>query len=186
MDELDRLRLEYETASARLRELTEIRFKLLALVPTLAGTAVAFVGRGQTPAAELLAVGVLGLVATGGVLLYELRNGRAAALVERRAGELEDTLLPHGRLLPAEGAGPRLLGLALPSRGLAVALVYGAALAGWCYLVAWGALAEVGVDHARTVGVVLAGIAGLALVAEVERLERSVEAPAPSAATRSA
>ena len=93
-------------------------------------------------------------------------------------GALEEQLLPHGRL----EAPPRS---ALLSDRLGVALVYGAALAGWCYLVVWGALAEAGVGHAQTVGVVLAGLAGLALVVEVERLEgAATETPAVTASNR--
>jgi hypothetical protein len=71
-DEL--LRLEYEYASRLLGTLTEIRFKLLALVPTLTGAVVALVSAGSSGVAPL-AIGGLGLAATSGVLAYELRNG---------------------------------------------------------------------------------------------------------------
>ena len=63
MDEDTRLRLEYDNGSELLRGLTETRFRLLALVPTLAGAVVALVN-GHESAVELLAIGLLGLCAT--------------------------------------------------------------------------------------------------------------------------
>jgi hypothetical protein len=61
------------------------------------------------------------------------------------------------------------------ARGLG--FVYGAALAGWTYLVVWGALRALDVAAARKIGG-LAGIAvGLVVAAEVERLGRH---PAPA------
>ena len=59
-DEL--LRLEYEYASRLLGTLTEYRFKLLALVPTLSGAVVALLSAGRS-GVELLAIGCLGAVA---------------------------------------------------------------------------------------------------------------------------
>ena len=75
MDEDTRLRLEYDNGSELLRGLTETRFRLLALVPTVAGAVVALVN-GHQSAVALLAIGLLGLCASFGVLLYELRTAR--------------------------------------------------------------------------------------------------------------
>ena len=63
------LRLDYQQTTDLLRTLSDVRFKLLALVPTLSGTAIAILGH-PSSAAELLGVGLLGLVATLGILLY--------------------------------------------------------------------------------------------------------------------
>ena len=71
----DLLRVDYQQTTDLLRTLTDVRFKLLALVPTLSGAAVAVLGH-PSSAAELIAVGLLGLTATLGVLLYELRNSQ--------------------------------------------------------------------------------------------------------------
>jgi hypothetical protein len=54
---------------------------------------------------------------------------------------------------------------------LGLALVYGAALAGWSYLVAWGALEAADAGHARQIGVVIGGVAGLIVLFEVLRLD---------------
>src|SRR3954462_5648740 len=137
-DDDDRLRLEYDRAVAIFRDLRDIRFKLLALVPTLSGAAVALL-KGKQAAVTLIAVGVLGLSATLGVLVYEVRNSEIRRGAAKRIGELERELL-HAPLVTGRAKGARLLGLLLLEHGLGLALVYGSALAVWSYLVAWGVL----------------------------------------------
>ncbi len=73
LDRDDRLRLDYSATTDLLRTLTDTRFRLLAFVPTIAGATVALFGKPRPPA-ELVPVGLLGLAATAGVLLYKLRN----------------------------------------------------------------------------------------------------------------
>lgn len=171
MDEDTRLRLEYDNGSELLRGLTETRFRLLALVPTLSGAVVALVSGGEGDV-ELLAIGLLGLSASLGVLLYELRNGEIQSAVARRVAEAERVLLPNGPLVDVPQT--RLLGLVPISRTGALALVYGAALGGWGYLVAWGGLRAAGVGHAaRPSGLVIGAGFGLLVALEIVRLERS-------------
>jgi hypothetical protein len=169
-DEL--LRLEYESASRLLETLTEIRFKLLALVPALTGAVVALTSAGST-GVELLAIGGLGLVATSGVLAYELRNGELCRRATDRVTHLETRLFPGGPLVGASGRSPRLFGVVPASQHLGVALVYGAAIGGWVYLVAWGAAKALGVGtHSRPLGLVLGVIAAVAIVREIVVAER--------------
>jgi hypothetical protein len=166
----DRLRLEYDRAVGIFRDLTDIRFKLLALVPTLSGAAVGLL-KGSQAAVTLLAVGLLGLSATLGVLVYELRNSEIRGAASKRIGELERELL-HAPLIVSRPKGaPRLFGLLPLEYSLGLALVYGAALAGWSYLVAWGALEAADAGHARQIGVVIGGVAGLIVLFEVLRLD---------------
>lgn len=147
MDADERLRLDYERTTRLLRSLIDIRFRLLAFVPTFAGASVGFFGRTR-PAAELLAVGVLGLVATLGVYLYELRNSRLYVAAAERAREIERQLeLPDGLVVEHDS-------------GL-LALVYGAALAGWSYLVSWGLLHAFDLGNAREIGLAIGAAVGL-------------------------
>jgi len=155
MDGDDRLRLDYEQTTQLLRTLTDIRFKLIAFVPTFAGASVGFFAHPR-PAVELLAIGVLGLVATLGIFLYELRNSQIYATAARRAKDLE-------RQLQLSGSG-----LDAHDRGLS--LVYGAALAGWSYIVSWGLLREIGLDGARGIGLAIGGAVGALVVVESNRL----------------
>src|SRR6266852_8529724 len=87
----ERLRLDYQQTTDMLRTLTDVRFKLLALVPTLSGTAIALLGHPRS-AAELLGVGLLGLTATLGILLFELRNTQLYDYGARRARAIEGHL----------------------------------------------------------------------------------------------
>jgi hypothetical protein len=173
MDEQNRVRLEYDSASQMLRDLTDTSFKLLALVPTLAGAVVAFATTRRS-GLELLAIGLLGLVATIGVLLYELRNAEIKRGVARRVRRLEDALLPNGRLVTAHHR--RFLGALPVSHSAGVALVYSAAIGGWGYLVAWGALHAVFPHrHVQGIGIVIGVVAALVTAGDVLRIERAAE-----------
>jgi hypothetical protein len=177
-DEL--LRLEYEYASRLLGSLTEIRFKLLALVPTFSGAVVAFVSSGRS-GVELLAIGGLGLAATSGVLAYELRNGELRRRATERVDRLEAQIFPGGPLMGARGRTPKLFGLMPASHRLGVGLVYGAALAGWVYLVVWGALVAAGErQHAQAIGVAVGVVAALAVAREIVVAQGPEPEPRPT------
>jgi hypothetical protein len=171
MDADDRLRLDYEQTTQLMRTLTDIRFKLLAFVPTVAGAAVGFLGSGHSDA-ELLAVGLLGLVATLGVLVYELRNSELYDSIIERAGELEEKL-GLGLLRRRAEKRATLFGMVSARHERGVGLVYGAALAGWTYLFVWGALRALDVGGARTIGAIVGIAVGAAVIIEVERLVRT-------------
>jgi hypothetical protein len=176
-DQDEQLRLEYESASRRFEQLTDIRFKLLALVPTLTGAVVALTSAGRT-GVELLAIGGLGLAATSGVLAYELRSGELCRRANERVNRLESVLFSGGPLVGGEGRTPRLFGLIPATHQLGVGLVYGAALGGWVYLVVWGALRAAGVgSSSRGVGLAVGVLAALGVVWEI------VVAQRPDAAT---
>ena len=179
-DEL--LRLEYEYASRLRGTLTEIRFKLLALVPTLTGAVVALASPDRS-GVELLAIGGLGAAATSGVLAYELRNGELRRRATDRVNRLETELFPGGPLVDADALRrtPKLFGLIPASHRLGVGLVYGAALGGWAYLIVWGALAAAGEHaHSQEIGVAVGAVAGLAIVREIVVAQRREPKPAAS------
>lgn len=138
-------------------------------------------------AVELLAIGSLGLVATLGIFLYELRNSQLYAAVVHRARFLEGRLgLPsaYGEAGPGgpftERPGRSLVLFhalnAWHDRGLA--LVYAASLAGWSYLVAWGAFAAAGVPEPRAFGGVAGAVVGVLVILQVERLDIGSDSPA--------
>jgi hypothetical protein len=170
VDDDERLRLEYQQSVTAFSGLTEIRFKLLALVPTVAGAVVALVPA-HSSGVELLAIGFLGLVATKGVLVYELRNSQIREAAGARMVLLEREIFARG---PIANVPPRkALGIGL-THTLAVAMVYGAALGGWVYLVVWGALRAFDVGHdARTAGLAAGVVAAILVALLVERLESS-------------
>jgi hypothetical protein len=150
LDDQARLRLEYEQTSQFMRTLTDIRFRLMAIVPVFAGISVGFFGHPQ-PAAELLGVGVLGLVATLGIYIDERRNMEVYAAAVARARQLERELgLQSGQLASHE---------------LGLALVYSAALAGWSYLVGWGLMRALEIGGGREIGLAIGAAAGVAVLA---------------------
>jgi hypothetical protein len=167
MESDDRLTLDYEQTSQLLRTLTDIRFKLLAFVPTIAGASVGLVGHPR-PAADLLGVGLLGLVATLGIFLYELRNSQTYDAALHRAGQLERAL----GLTTALGTAPQS---ALRYAGVGLSFVYGAALGGWGYLVAWGALRALDVGGARNAGGVVGIAVGCSVIVVVLYIHRQAE-----------
>jgi hypothetical protein len=180
LDNDDRLRLDYEQTTTYLRTLIDVRFRLLAFVPTVSGIAVAIIGRPR-PASELLGVGILGLLATLGIFVYELRNTQISGTLIRRAAELERQLqLPSslsghgsgGLYTERPGITVQLLGFLPVSHGLGLALVYSAAIAGWGYLVAWGGLSAVDAPEAQAAGAALGAVAGVVVLFEVERFHR--------------
>jgi hypothetical protein len=180
LDADDRLLLDYEQTTQYLRTLIDVRFRLLAFVPTATAIAVAVIGQARS-AAELLAVGVLGLLATLGIFVYELRNTQISGTLIRRAAELERQLeLPSslgthafgGLYTERPGVNVHLLGFLPVSHGLGLALVYSAAIAGWSYLVAWGGLKAVDAPEAQAAGAALGAVAGVVVLFEVERFHR--------------
>ncbi len=171
VDQDEKLRLDYDTTVRVILALTDVRFKLLALVPTIAGAAIALVSRSAT-AAELVALGTVGFVATIGILVYELRNTQLYDAAVARAATLEAALALEGRGLfggrPKEGF--RLLGTFDISHDRALGLVYAAALGGWTYLIAWGFAALAHAPHPKAWGCGVAVIVGLVVLADVTRL----------------
>ena len=166
----ERIEREYERATQLFDDLTDVRFKLLALVPTLSGTAVGLLRAGES-AVTLLAVGILGFAATLGILIYELRNIETRREIAGRIKEIEPELIGRQLLGTRSEGSWKLFGLVQPRHGIGLALVYAAALAGWGYLVSWGALAALDVGHSRDVGVVIGAAWGFLVLFEVLRLD---------------
>jgi hypothetical protein len=128
----DRLFKLYDQICATWRELVGVRFRLLALIPPVSlALLVAVLSTGSTTVSLTLVrrtlVIVVGLIATIGLLIYDLRNSA-----------LHDDLISRGRKIEEElGFDTGLfLGRRTPKTWLvqhdhATALIYGAAILGW-------------------------------------------------------
>lgn len=187
------LRLDYNETTDLMRGLTDVRFKLVAFVPTISGAAIAVLGHGRSTA-ELLAVGLLGLVATVGIVIFDLRNTQLLDYAVLRAKSLEEKLgfvsifepgRPGGLYTERPGRDLRVFGLAGVGHDRGLALVYSAAIGGWCYIVAWGALRALGVGDARQLGGVVGLIGGVVVLVEFIRIDGR-PARQPAAAERAA
>ena len=164
----DALRLDYDQTIKLVHGFQDLRTKMLAFVPTITGTAVGLLGDARPPE-EMLGIALLGLVATLGIFVYELRNAQLYDAAVQRAKELERQLgFPTVNGL--QGAGGVLA--ATPGRWFARdrgwALVYSAAIAGWSYLAAWGFLLWMLVDSAQTIAAVTGIAVGFLVAAGLE------------------
>src|SRR5918995_7150257 len=169
---VDALRLDYDQTIKFVHDFTDLRTKMLAFVPTITGAAVGLLGEPR-PATELIGIALLGLVATLGIFVYELRNAQLNDAMVQRAKELERLLgLPTVQGLP----GPGGVLATRPNRWFAHdrgwALVYSAAIAGWSYLAAWGLLLWFLVDSAQTIAAVTGIGVGVLVAVGVEPLRR--------------
>ena len=90
MDEQAKRLADYEETMRMFHLLSDIRFKLLALVPTLAGIGVALL-QGQAAQVQL-GVGLLGFFSTLGIVFYDQRNTQFYNNAVGRARELEHLL----------------------------------------------------------------------------------------------
>jgi hypothetical protein len=173
------LSADYEQTTSLIATLTDVRFKLLAFVPTISGAAIAVLGNRRSTA-ELLAVGLLGLTATLGIVFYELRNTQLYDYAVHRAKKLEqrlqfvsisDETRAGGLFSERPDRTFRIFGLATVWHDRGLALVYGAAIGGWSYVVAWGALRALSVGPAQKVGGVIGVAVGLLTLAEFLRMD---------------
>jgi hypothetical protein len=69
-------------------------------------------------------------------------------------------------------AAARVFGLLAVWQNRGLALVYGAALAGWAYLFAWGGLKALHAGSARELGALIGILFGLAVIVDVEWTDR--------------
>lgn len=131
-DRVDVLLAEYTRTSEVQKLLVDIRFRLLALVPTLTAIGVSVLKEQRD---LRLGVGVLGLVVTLGVVMYEIRNSQIHDAAVHRIKNLSVWLdLPAGGLRPAPF---RLLGVAMVWHDRALGIIHGACMGAWAALVAY-------------------------------------------------
>ena len=163
------LRLDYGQTTDLLRTLTDVRFKLLAIVPTISGAAVAFLSRGVSAARaarrrpdrarrDARSRALRGAEHAAVRLRDPSREGPRGAA--RRRLDLR-RLGPGGLFTERPGRDVRVFGLALAGHERGLAIVYGAALAGWSYLVAWGALRALDVGSAQKIGGIVGIVVGV-------------------------
>jgi hypothetical protein len=149
------LELEYAQINDNVRFLADVRFKLLAFLPTLGGIAIFVLSgvglRAGEPAVTatpelllaVLLVGLLGFLATLGITLYDQRNSELYNALIHRAKYLEVQFgvpgAPGGLKQVTEGGqfnerprkARRLILLA--GHDLALALIYGPLLGAWFF-----------------------------------------------------
>lgn len=157
---IEYLAVDYEETVEVIRTLTDVRFKLLTLVPTV--TALGVVIAKDRTLGDALGIALVGALATTGLLIYELRNSQLYGAAMHRAKELEARMkLRRSNVVwPADGSAcderwprggvfaerPRTLRLAMVriKHDHALALVYAAAMTGWTYVLCSALLPWIG------------------------------------------
>ena len=156
MNEDEKIKLDYERTAQYFFHLADVRFRLLALLPIVSGTALALVPDRFQPS-ETLMLGILGLVVTTGVLLYDQRNSQIYNSLVGRLNLIEESLrLPAmrenkqvgGAFLDRPGKDRRrmLLGVLPANHGLALDLIYSASIAAWLFVITSACLPLLGLS----------------------------------------
>lgn len=190
------LELEYEQINENFRFLADVRFKLLAFVPTLGGAAVFVLSRvgleaGKAPgvaSSELLVVlliAALGFLATLGITLYDQRNSELYNALSHRAKHLEKEFkVPSapgglkkmefgGQFRERPMKGRRVIFQAAHDVGLA--LIYGPLLGAWLFPLAYcmGRLGGGRHEGAQAVSAVLAAAAATVFIGRLVAIDRA-------------
>jgi hypothetical protein len=119
----------YEQTCTTWRALVDVRFKLLALVPTASLVALAtLVSAGDSTKflGPRLLFSILGLVTTSGLLVYDLRNSQLHDDLISRGRKIEDELGVHTGVFRGRKKPKGLI-----NHGTATRLIYGSALVAW-------------------------------------------------------
>jgi hypothetical protein len=181
------LRAEYQVAVDVIKLLSDIRFRCLVFVTSIAALASALLPS-TTDSGMRPALGVLGLLATLGITIYDLRNSQLYDAAMHRAKTLENRLgmegssskvgngglfserPPYVRAVLEQGKKRKLRFWFLTVKhDYGLALIYGAALGAWVYLASYGLLAlpapadlwkPVSIGYLRLFSAVLAIAAG--------------------------
>lgn len=140
----DRLKVDYEATVQYFLHLSDVRFKLLGALPALTALAVALLPR-NIEHLRGLAIAILGLLVTLGIMIYDQRNTQIYDCLVARAKRLEREIqgtpprVPGGPFndRPPRRAGFDIKGirLGLLWHDLALAIVYAACLGVWASLV---------------------------------------------------
>jgi hypothetical protein len=152
--ERQNLPLDYQQTTQYIQMLTNIRFLPLTLLPGVAAAAVNLLANFKSPESAI-AVGLIGLSTTFGIILYDLHNTALHDAAVHRAKRIERSLmLPSFSKEKAGGLynerpdrlevvqDPRLV----KSRSLSVrqdqfvAVIYGVAIGGWVHVIVYSSL----------------------------------------------
>jgi hypothetical protein len=127
-NQLDVILAEYQRAIDERKMYVDIRFKLLAFVPTV--TAVGVTVAKDFPSVRLV-VAVIGLVTTFSVVVYEMRNTQLHDLASHTVNMIRQWLGFDNAVLPYRKERHKLLGKLFVQHDVAIALIYGACIAAW-------------------------------------------------------
>lgn len=142
-DTWEMLKLDYESTLEYYWNLANIRFKLLAFVPTISGAAIALLAHASTSRLDNSVLASLGFFVTLGIILYDQRNTQLydAAISHARHLELRIANFGeperHGLFSSRPSRHSHFFGV-LVAHDLGLALVYSPVLGAWAFAIARG------------------------------------------------
>jgi hypothetical protein len=187
------LRLDYEQSFANFRMLADVRFKLLAFVPTISGAAIALISKdlaedpSSTRSMMVLVVGLMGFLVTLGIFFYDQRNSQLSNITLFRLQALEKEL-KMTRHSPGDGPGGvsrERPGRALKFFGIwtiwhdrGLSLIYGSVLGAWLFPIMFAVFNLSGIEglcklNAAGLAGLLAAVGVVVFIKEFHRLDRS-------------
>ncbi|MDN5869526.1 MAG: hypothetical protein L0H73_02205 [Nitrococcus sp.] len=181
MDEREELWRNHDSTLANLRQLAEIRLRLLAVLPTISGLAIGLAtfdlaAFKASPLPRLL-IGILGFIVTLGVTFYDQHNSQLYIISHQRKRRLEKDLFTghSGEFEIQWGRTFRFLWLFEMWHGRGLALIYGSVLGAWLFPVACGILWMADAGNAFPLSVpkvaaLLAAIGAVIMICELQRL----------------
>jgi len=147
MDEkLEKKWKDYDSIVASFRQLADIRFKLLALLPSISGLAVGIISFDleafkAAPLPRFL-IGILGFALTLGLVFYDKRNSEVYSRLAERAKELEEEI-GASQFTKGRDRKLRFFGIFGINHSSGLSLIYGAVLGSWLFPIFcgifWGA-----------------------------------------------
>lgn len=178
------IKFDYEQSAATYRQLVDVRFKLLAIVPPLSAIGVGLLTESEIAKPVQLAIALWGLVVSLGVVIYDQRNSQLYDGAVGRLQHLECRLgLPkfkddkHPGLFGSREDQPRgHLFLIRVKHDYGLALIYAAVIGAWAFALVDGLPkgAPIAAPAALAVGVVL--LAQLLLWRREAKARRAQEA----------
>lgn len=135
-DRLDAMLASYQRAGDVHKSLVDVRFKLLALVPTITAIGVTLL---KDHASERLLIGAFGLAISLAITMYEIHNSQLHDAAVHRVRTIETWLdLPAASDVGDRPPRGRFLGLFEVWHDRALGLVYGTSVGAWAGLIAYG------------------------------------------------
>jgi uncharacterized membrane protein len=173
-EQKDDTRLAYDQTLQTYRMLADIRFKLLAFIPVVSGTAITFLTSDPKTILDnppmALVIGLLGFFVTLGIAFYDLRNSKLHDDTINYARDLEKSLPPSygkGHITETRRARrQKLFGIVEIWHDRALALIYGSVLGAWLFPVSYAILRSWSIAGAVAI------LAAILFIMEFHRLEK--------------
>ncbi len=151
---LEKFKIDYDNTVKYIFHLSDIRFKLLGLLPIATGIAFSFTNPESSPVNSLI-LGTLGLMVTLGILFYDQRNSQIYDGLMSRAKEIEkkmelEKIKPNeqfgGTFRNRPKRGRKLFGAILMWHDRGLAIIYSTVIWVWLFIIITSSISILGIN----------------------------------------